>query len=209
MTAKHSEYFANELMKTCGRTVESGRHIPEFWFRMCCTGALVYMNYYKHRTFTDAPHATIVVLKSMPFACCFLTMSTMESQYTSACNTLVDEFTTLNALMRTAADTDAETLIAASGAHCRLTWLTRLFNDEYSVPIFLTTVNLLLLQIFSMNDFMAMIIDGESFEPSYVHLEYMFDSFTWTWMWFRFWWICHHVDRLIKQVRRFDPARST
>lgn len=200
MTTGHSQYFANELKKTCGRTVESGRHVPELWFRMLCAGLMLYMFYLKHRMFTNTPAATIAWQVIMPFGCCVLTASTMESQYTSACRALADEFAAVNRLTRAATGADAEALVNASGAHCRLTWLVRLFHDEYSVPIFLTTINLLLSQIFSMNDFVAMIIDGESFDASYVNFEYTFDTIAWLWTWFRFWWICYHVDHLTKQV---------
>lgn len=95
----------------------------------------------------------------------------------------------------------SESLTAAAATHCRLTRLVRLFNDEYGAPILITTLNLLLSQIYVMNDIVSVIVDNDNFESKYTNFVYVYDTFMWTCYWLRFWWICYRVDDLIKQVR--------
>lgn len=206
MSAKHTEYFANELYATCGRTVESGRRLPEFWARVCATAVSVFFIHYKFRRFSDLSLGAVVAQLTIPLGCCMGAASSAECQYTCACNALCDEFAAVNRrVARITAEfyhgtSAAETVCRVARDHCRLTRLVRLFNDEYGVPVLLVTLNLLLSQIYMMNDLVSVIVAPDAYHTEYVDYMCVYDTYEWLMFWFRFWWICYRVDGLVKQV---------
>lgn len=216
VNAGHSARFANELKHDCGRTVESGRHLLEFWFRMAMCLVLLCMVHFKYRKFTDMPTTVIVMNTTIPLGCCIYVSSTLEEQYTAACGALAQEFASANFrardLRRHLQQPDirqniyddqwaaTERLTRLSTVHCRLARLVRLFNDEYGAPIFFTTIGLLLYQIYAMNDIVSVFVVSDTFEVTYERYTYVLDAFIWTFSWFRFWWICFRADDLAEQV---------
>jgi len=217
VNARHSARFAEELKRDSGRTVESGRHLPEFWLRTSVSAVMLSMLHYKYRKFTDMPTTDIVVQNTLPLACCVYAGSTMEGQYTAACSVLAQEFASVNSrakglrrdlqpdIRRNHRDQWAATerLASLSDAHCRLVRLVRLFNDEYGAPIFFTTAGLLLSQIYALNDIVSVIIVSDTFEATYERYAYVLNAFTWTFAWFRLWWICYRADDLTGQVSKY------
>jgi len=180
------------------------------------------MVHYKYRNFSDIPTTAIVVQTTLPLICCVYAGSTMECQYTAACGALAREFASVNFrardlrrdirpdVRRNHRDQWAATerLARLSEAHCRLTRLVRLFNDEYGAPIFFTTVGLLLSQIYAMNDIVSVVMVSDTFEATYERYAYALNAFTWTFSWFRLWWICYRVDDLTGQVSESAYTRS-
>ncbi|VVC43622.1 7TM chemoreceptor [Cinara cedri] len=135
---------------------------------------------------------------TVPLACCVYVGTTMECQYSAACHALSGRLAAVN--RRSGSWAAARSLAAAAEAHGRLARLARLFNGEYGAPIFLTTVNLLLNQIYAMNDVVSVFVAGETFEPAYVEFTYAHNAIVWTVSWLRLWWICYRVDGLTGQV---------
>ncbi|XP_025201855.1 uncharacterized protein LOC112599259 [Melanaphis sacchari] len=88
MNVRNTVRFANELKNGCGRTVESGRHLPEFWLRTAGCVVLLGMVHYKYRIFAGMPTAAIMVSTTIPLGCCMYCGSTMECQYAAACGAL-------------------------------------------------------------------------------------------------------------------------
>lgn len=214
MNAGHSARFADELKRGCGRTVESGRHLPEFWLRTVGSSAFLCMLHYKYRMFTDLSTAEIVAQATVPLGCCVYCGSTMECQYAAACCALAQRFASVNrrtgelarelaggrCRVRRDQQRAADRLAGLSAEHCRLVRLVRLFNDEYGAPIFLTTAGLLMCQIFVMNDVVSVVVVSDTFEASYERYAYVLDAFGWTFAWFRLWWICYRADDLVTRV---------
>jgi len=217
VNARHSARFVEELKRNSGRTVESGRHLPEFWLRMAGSTVLITMLHYKYRKFTDMPTIAILVQTTLPLCCCVYAGSTLESQYTAACSALAQEFASVNSqarglrrdlqpgIHRNLRDQWAATerLARLSDAHCRLVRLVRLFNDEYGAPIFFTTTGLLLSQIYALNDIVSVFVVSDTFEATYELYAYVQDALTWTFAWFRLWWICYRADDLTGQVSKW------
>lgn len=209
MNVKRSCDFSDELYEACGRTVESGRWLPEFWLRVSGSIVLVGQLHYKYQRFSEIPAPAIVARISGPTLLCEFVATTVECQYTCVCRALSDEFAAVN---RKLSDDDAGSAPPAaaplSEAHSRLTRLVRMFNDEYALLILLTTISLLLRQIYALNDTVFMIIDGETYGAKYMNFVCYDNTYQWIVMWLRFWWICYRVDGLIKQVSGTRDARE-
>lgn len=209
---ENSRRFFNELHDGCGRTAESGRWLPEFWSRASFSVLLLYLLQYKYQRFTELSASEVAFELTVPAGLCEFAVTTIECQYTSVCRALADEFAAVN--RKLAADTAGSASGGAvrplSEAHSRLARLVRLFNDEYSVLILLTTVNLLLRQIYLLNDVVSMIIDGETYDPAYLNFICVYDAYQWTGCWLRFWWVCYRVEGLLGQVsvRRTAPVKT-
>lgn len=216
VNARHSARFVEELKRHSGRTVESGRHLPEFWFRTAVSAVFITMLHYKYRKFTDMPTTAILVQTTLPLCCCVCAGSTLESQYTAVCRALAQEFASVNSqaqglrrglqpgIRHNLRDQWAATeqLVRLSDAHCRLVRLVRLFNDEYGASIFFTTAGLLLSQIYALNDIVSVVVVSDTFEATYELYSYVLDAFTWTFAWSRLWWICYRADDLTGQVSK-------
>lgn len=191
-------------MATCGRTVESGRCAPECWFRAITSAGFMSLLHCKYVLFTAMSHAEALTMITVPLASCVLAGVTMECQYTSACRALADEFAAVNRLaLAVCRDDDhagGDALLRMSDAHCGLVRLVRLFNDEYGGPVFLTTFNLLLAEIFVLNDVVSALVAEETIRSTYADFIYAFETYSLLWYWYRFWWICHQADRLTTQV---------
>lgn len=200
LNMKHSQYFGNKLIRTCGRTVESGRYLPEFWFRMVVDGTILYFVYYKIKMFAGVVVNWLFFWDIVMIGFCILVSTTMEEQYTAACYTLTDEFTMVNRRVKAIAKNSVVEVQQLSSIHCQLVHLVRLFNDEYGISIFLTTLNLLFWQVFMMNDVVAITIDSDKYSLSYINFSYIYDTYTWIAYWYRLWWVCYRMDGLIEQV---------
>lgn len=205
--------FADRLMRQCGRTVESGRCLTEYWLRILSTVAVVGMYHYKYHRFSILSTATIFVNVTLPLSYRFLVSGTAECLYTTACRVLDREFAALNlraaaVMVAAAAGTDgddddvitAAAVVGLSDAHGRLTRLVRLFGDEYAVPVLVTTVNLLFRQIYVLNDAVSVIVDGDAYDSDYIEHSYIGDALAWIVVWFQLWWICYRVDGLVTQA---------
>lgn len=155
---------------------------------------------------------TAQVRFAVPQTCCSGVGTTIECQYAAACRALADRLTAVN---RQSGSWGAATgsLAVAARDHGRLVRLVRLFNDEYAVPIFLTTVNLLLKQIYVMNDTVSVFFAGDTVRPANGEIAYVRNAIVWTESWFRLWWICYRMDGLAGQVSdfetRFRPSPET
>jgi len=222
INARHSARFAEELKRDSGRTVESGRHLPEFWLRTAVSAVFLGMLHYKYRKFTDMATTAIMVQATLPVGCCVGVGSTMEGQYTAACGALAQEFASVNSrarslrrdlhpdIRRNLRDQWAATerLARLSDAHCRLVRLVRLFNDEYGAPIFFTTAGLLLCQIYALNDIVSVVFVSDTFEATYECYIYVLNALTWMFAWVRLWWICYRADDLTGQVSKHLPTHD-
>lgn len=161
-------------------------------------GLIIFFFDYKYRNVSDMFMNVSVI--TVVVGCSKFVSSTMECQYTAACNVLVDEFTAINRRVRAITDDTATVVQQLSGTHCQLVRLVRLFNDEYGAPIFFTTINLLLNQIFVMNDIVSMFVESNRLAHSFVDFAYIYDTFLWTTYLLRLCWICYRVDGLVGQV---------
>lgn len=215
MNAGHSARFADELKRGCGRTVESGRHLPEFWLRTVGSAAFLCMLHYKYSEFTDLSTAEIVERATVPLGFCVYCSSTMECQYAAACGALAQRFASVNrrtgelvrelgsggrCRVRRDHRRAADRLAGLSAEHCRLVRLVRLYNDEYGAPMFFTTAVLLMCQIYAMNDVVSVVVVSDTFDAAYERYAYALDAFGWTFAWFRLWWICYRADELVTRV---------
>lgn len=116
LNARHSRYFANELKRICGRTVESGRNLAEFWCRASMVSVIAYLLHYKYRTFSDVSLDAIIVRVIVPLSCCVSTGSTMECQYLAACHVLAGEFAAVNRRTRAVATSPAAMINSGTDA---------------------------------------------------------------------------------------------
>lgn len=216
LNAKLDERFANELMADAdGRTVESGRHLPEFWCRVVATIMFIIGMYCKYAWLNGNCYDPVTLFKAvLPLVTSMCVGATAECVYTSACAALADAFAAANRRAETVTGTTAvRDIRRLTGAHCRLVRLVRSFDAQYGAAMFLTTFNLLLGQTYLLNSTVSALVDDRRFpyaaDAAFMHA---FDLGVWGWFWWRLWWICHRVQCLVGQVRRartsvFDPPQ--
>ncbi|XP_026814307.1 uncharacterized protein LOC113554596 [Rhopalosiphum maidis] len=51
-----------------------------------------------------------------------------------------------------------------------------------------------------MNDIVSVVVISDAFDAAYERYAYVLDVFTWSFAWFRLWWICYRADELATQV---------
>lgn len=199
VNSRHNANFTNLLHETYGMTVESGRCLLEFWARVFSSVLMASLLQYKYTRYTAASFVDIAKSVTIPVIISMTGDSFMECQYTSTCTALSNEFDAINRRTEEAATRRSFAEVAVE--HGRLVRLVRFFNDEYGVPLLLTTFNLLLGQVYSINDAVTVVVNNERLELSYPDFAIIYDSIKWSFYWLRLLWITYRIEGLITRVR--------